>query len=72
MKNETLWLIAGAGVVAYLMFGQASSPTTVSRVRFRPYSPPHTMKGIPGGSGGYAEQGQGFGMEHRTRYGYDG
>jgi hypothetical protein len=73
MKKETLWLLAGAGVVAYLMFQQQSSPTTVSRVRFRPYSPPHAaLNGIPGGTGGYAEQGQGFGMEHRSRHAYDG
>jgi hypothetical protein len=71
MKNQTMWLLAGAGVVAYLMMQQQTS-STVSRVRFRPYSPPHTMKGIPGGTGGYAEQGQGFGMGNRARYGYDG
>lgn len=72
MKKETMWLLIGAGVIGYLMLNNQPAPATVGRVRFRPYSPPHTMRGIPGGTGGYSEQGQGFGMEHRTRYGYDG
>jgi hypothetical protein len=76
MKNQTMWLLIGGGILFYLM-NKPATAAPLARVKFRPYTdanPPRKlhMAGIPGGTGGFAVQDQSFGSGHRSRYGYEG
>jgi len=69
MKNDTMWLLIAAGVVAYLVLNKQA--TGLQGIPFRPQPfTPRRLAATPLPRM-QPNQGDGFGMDHRARYGYD-
>ena len=79
MKDETMWLLLGGAVFAIFLLNKSAQSAGLSRVRpvFRPYTPRlgaivnHPAGLLVPSRKAAPLQGQGFGMDHRSRYGYE-
>lgn len=78
MKDSTLYFLIGGAVLTIFLMNKASSPTGLSgrsRPVFRRYTPRlgalvHHEGSLPQPRLAAPVQGDGFGMDHRSRYGY--